>query len=153
MTLQSIIRNSKPYQKQKTKLQEELKRFLYSLPTPKSVDAISPQDVTRFLVWKNRKGKTKIHIPACKLFRIKQVDRSTCPITLSAGTVDNLIGKLHSLFVDLGRGREWNELLGIGNPALHPSIRQYLSCIHEEQAQVRVTPKQATPSFFKSHPL
>ena len=104
-TLQSI-RSGKPYQKQKTKLQEELKRFLYSLPTPKSVDATSSQDITRFLVWKDRKGKTKIHFPACKLFGTKQV--GSCPTTLSAGIVDNLIGKLHSLFVDLGRGREWN---------------------------------------------
>ena len=145
--LQSI-RNGKPYQKQKTKLQEELDRFLYSLPTSKSVDTTSPQDITRFLVWKDRKGKTKIHLPACKLFGTKQVGRCTCPTTLSAGTVDNLIGKLRSLFVDLGRGREWNELLGIGNPASHPSIKQYLTSIREEQAQARVTPKQATPLFF-----
>ena len=145
--LQSI-RNGKPYQKQKTKLQEELERFLYSLPTSKSVDTTSPQDITRFLVWKDRKGKTKIHLPACKLFGTKQVGRCTCPTTLSAGTVDNLIGKLRSLFVDLGRGREWNELLGIGNPASHPSIKQYLTSIREEQAQARVTPKQATPLFF-----
>ena len=119
-TLQSI-RDGKPYQKQKTKLQEELERFLYSLPTPKSVDASSSRDITRFLVWKDRKGKTKILVPACKLFGTKQVGRCTCPTTLSAGTVDNLIGKLRSMFVDLGRGREWNELLGIGNPASHPS--------------------------------
>ena len=112
------------------------------------MDTTSPQDITRFLVWKDRKGKTKIHLPACKLFGTKQVGRCTCPTTLSAGTVDNLIGKLRSLFVDLGRGREWNELLGIGNPASHPSIKQYLSSIREEQALARVTPKQATPLFF-----
>ena len=131
-TLQSV-RDGKPYQKQKTKLQEELERFLYTLPTPKSVDACS-RDITRFLVWKDRKGKTKILVPACKLFGTKQVGRCTCPTTLSAGTVDNLIGKLHSLFVDLGWGWELNELSGIGNPASHPSIRQYLTSIREEQA-------------------
>ena len=112
------------------------------------MDATSPQDITRFLVWKDRKGKTKIHVPACKLFGTKQVGRCTCPTTLSAGTVDNLIGKLRSLFVDLRRGREWNELLGIGNPASHPTVRMYLTSIREEQAQARVTPKQATPFFF-----
>jgi len=49
--------------------------------------------------------------------------------------VDNLIGKLLSLFVNRGRGPEWNELFGFGNPASHPTIRQYLSSIREEQAQ------------------
>ena len=146
-TLQSV-RNSKPYQTQKNKLQQELERFLYSLPTPKSVYAASPQDITRFLVWKDHKGKTKIHIPACNLFGTKQVDCCACPTTLAAGTVDNLIGKLRSLFVELGRGRERNELLGIGNPASHPYVKQYLTSIREEQAQARVTPRQATPFFF-----
>ena len=132
-TLQSIG-NGKPYQKQKTKLQEEFKWFLYSLLTFKSVDATSPQDIICILVWKDCEGKAKIHVPACKLFGTKQVGRYTCPTTLSAGTVDNLIGKLHSLFVDLGWGWELNELSGIGNPASHPSIRQYLTSIREEQA-------------------
>ena len=58
--------------------------------------------------------------------------------TLSAETVDNIIGKLRALFVDLGRGREWNELLGIRNPASHHSIRQYVTSIREEKAQARV---------------
>ena len=110
--------------------------------------AASPQDITRFLVWKDHKGKTKIHIPACKLFGTKQVGRCACPTTLSAGTVENLIGKLLSLFVELRRGREWNELLGNGNPASHPCVKQYLTSIREEQAQARVTPRQTTPFFF-----
>ena len=95
-----------------------------------------------------RKGKTKIYVPACNLFGTKQVSRCTCPTTLSAWTVDNLIDKLRSLFVDLRRGREWNELSGIGNPASHPSIRKYLTSIRTEQAQARVIPKQATPISF-----
>lgn len=101
--LQSF-RNRKPYQRQKSKLQHELESCLYFLPTPKSLCATSPQDVTRFLVWKDRKEKTKVHIPACKLFGTRSAVRCTCLTTLSAGTVDNLIGKWRSLFVDLGRG-------------------------------------------------
>lgn len=143
------VRNRKPYQRQKSKLQQKLESFLYSLPTPKSSRAASPQDIIRFLVWKDRKGKTKVHIPACDLFGTKHARRYACPTTLSAGTVDNLIGKLRSLFVDLGRRGDWNELLGVGNPASHPCIKQYLASIREEQAQARVTtPKQATPFFF-----
>ena len=54
------------------------------------------------------------------------------------------MGKLRSLFTDLGRGRKVNQLLDVGNPASHPSIRQYLASIREEQGQARVTPTQAT---------
>ena len=32
-----VLGDSKPYQKQKSNLQRELEKFLYSLPTPKSV--------------------------------------------------------------------------------------------------------------------
>ena len=35
-----------------------------------------------------------------------------------------------------------------GNPANHPRISHYLKSIREEQAQARVTPKQAVPLFF-----
>ena len=34
------------------------------------------------------------------------------------------------------------------NPASHPCVKQYLTSIREEQAQARVTPRQATPFFF-----
>ena len=61
----------------------------------------------------------------------------------------NLIGKLRSLFTDLGRGRKANELLDVGAPASHPSIRQYLASIREERAEARVTPRQATPLFYQ----
>ena len=38
--------------------------------------------------------------------------------------------------------------LSIGNPAFHPIISNYLKSIREEQAQARITPKQAVPLFF-----
>lgn len=59
------------------------------------------------------------------------------------------MSKLRSLFTDLGRGRKVNELLDVDNPASNPSIRQYLACIREEQAEARVTPTQATPFFYE----
>lgn len=48
----------KPYQKQKSHLQKELEVFLASLP--------SPQDLIRFLIWKDGHGKTKIHADHCE---------------------------------------------------------------------------------------
>ena len=146
-TLQAVS-DHKPYQVQKSKLRKELESFLSSLPCPKTLLSASPRDVTRFLVWKDRKGKTKVHVPTCSLFGAKKAEVCSCPSTLAAGTVANLIGKLHSLFVESGRGGEWNDLLGIGNPASHHSVKQYLVLIREEQARAIITPKQAVPLFF-----
>ena len=55
-----------------------------------------------------------------------------------AGTVDNLIGKLRSIFIEAGRGNAWNDILGVGNPAAHHSVKQYLTLVREEQAKARV---------------
>ena len=100
--------------------------------------------------WKDRKGKTKkFHVPACSLFGTKQASLCACPTNLAAGTVNNLIGKLRSLFTDLGRGRKVTELLDVGNPASHASFRQHLASIREERAQARVTPRQAESLFYK----
>lgn len=139
---------SKPYAKQKSSLLMELESFLYSLPSPKNPLGATPDDLVRFLVWKDKKGKTKVHTPSCDLFGSKSKTQCPCPTRLSAGTVDTLIGKLRSLFTDMGRGGEWNELLGVGNPAAHKRVKQYLLEVREEQASARVTPKQAIPIFL-----
>ncbi|EDO30412.1 predicted protein, partial [Nematostella vectensis] len=91
----------------------------------------SPSDITRFLVYKDRKGRTKVHTPKCKYFGSTS---KTCPSRLAAGTVDSTIGKLRSIFIEAGRGGEWNNMLGVGNPAAHHSVKQYLSSVREEQA-------------------
>ena len=62
--------------------------------------------------------------------------------------MDSIIEKLQSLFLDLERNGEWNDILEVGNPASHPSVKGYLTALREEQARARITPKQATPFFF-----
>ena len=64
----------------------------------------TPQDLTRFLIWKDKGGKTKIHLPQCKHFGVSGKARYLCPTRLAAGTVDNLIEKLRSIFKEAGRG-------------------------------------------------
>ncbi len=56
-------------------------------------------------------------------------------------------GKIRAIFVQEGLGGEWDDRLGIGNPASHPSIKQYLKSVKEEQAQARVQPHRAVPLF------
>ena len=41
-----------------------------SLPTPKSPISASPKDLIRFLVWKDSKGKTMIHVPSCLILAL-----------------------------------------------------------------------------------
>jgi len=73
------VRESKPYQKQKSSLQKELQHFLFSLPTSKSLLSAAPRDIARFLVWKNKGGKTKVHTPACRHFGYSKKTSCICP--------------------------------------------------------------------------
>ena len=51
------VKSDKPYQKQKSSLQRDLERFLHSLSSPKSLLSATPQDLTRFLIWKDKGGE------------------------------------------------------------------------------------------------
>lgn len=86
--------------------------LLFSLPLPKSLFSAVPRDLVRFLIWKDRKGKTKVHKSACPLFVSHSKKRCHCVVRLAAGTVDSLIGKLRSLFNNVGRSGPWCDLLG-----------------------------------------
>jgi len=67
---------------------------------------------------------------------------------LAASTVDSTIGRLRAIFRDRGRGREWSEQFGWGNPASAPIIKKHLKCVKLEQAEALVRPKRAVPLFF-----
>ena len=71
-----------------------------------------------------------------------------CPLRRSAGSVDSLIGQIRAIFRDHGRGKEWNDSLGVGNPAAAPIIKRYLSAVKIEQSTSAVTPEKATPLFL-----
>ena len=148
--LQSIqaLRASKPYEKQRSALQKELENFLFSLPLSKSLSSAAPQDLVRFLIYKDRKGKTKVHKSTCPLFGSHSKERCQCPVRLAAGTVDSLIGKLRSIFNNAGRAGPWCDLLGTGNPASYHSLKDYLRFLYQEQASSHVSPKQSVPIFL-----
>ena len=75
--------------------------------------------------------------------------RSTCecPFRRSFGSLDCLTGQLRAIFRDHGRGREWNDILGLGNPVAAPIIKNYLRATKSEQSALGITPKKATPLF------
>ena len=88
-----------------------------------------------------------VHFDSCQFLGLQGKQTCNCPTRLSAGTVDSLIGKLRPIFIALGRSGDWDDRFGFGNPASHLSVKQCLKSVQTEQAQARVSPKQATSVF------
>ena len=84
---------SKPYEKQKSSLHRELLPVLASLPTPKTLHSATPGDILKFLVWKDKAGKTKVHQTQRQRGSSDKTPSCSCPKRLAAGTVDSMIGK------------------------------------------------------------
>ena len=129
-----VITAGTSYSKQKSSLQ-------------KDISTVTPHELCRFLVWKDQKGKTKVHNTSCQFYARKGSFPCPCPKHLAFGTVDSLIGKLRAIFNESGRRGEWDPRLLLGNPATDLSLKQYLKCVTAEQLQAQTTPKQATPFF------
>ncbi|CAC5408572.1 unnamed protein product [Mytilus coruscus] len=134
--------------RRKESLQESFLDFLEKLTHKPCLDAVSPHDVKRFLIWKDSNGKTKIHVKSCINLGKKSVTRCLCPIRLASGTVENLISYLTDIFESVGRGRSWNAALNVGNPAASEPVKAYLKVVQEEQARAHIVPKQAKPIFI-----
>ena len=54
------------YSKQKASLQKELENFLSSLPGSISVSTVTPRDICRFLVHKDKNGKHSQPVPSSR---------------------------------------------------------------------------------------
>ena len=137
----------KPYQHQKSALQGQLESYLWSLPDKKNLNIATPQDIVSFLIWRDRFGKTILHSKDCAS-SLREKDSCSCPRFLAAGMIDNNIGKLKTIFKELGRDSQWNDDLNVGNPAAHPTVKKYLLMVLEQQAQERVFSTQAIPIFL-----
>lgn len=145
--LESLIGNTK-YSKQKESLKCEISSFLSCLNPPKLLCDALPLDVRKFLIFKDSAGKTQIHNDKCTNRGKQGKFECGCPYRRSAGSVDSLIGQVRAIFRDFGRGSDWNEILGIGNPAAAPIIKKYLAAIRLEQSLAAVCPKRAKPMFL-----
>ena len=126
----------RPYQRQKCALENQLSEFLGSLSPPKSISSCSVDDIIKFLISKDKSGRTIVHNPSCP-----GTHSCRCPRRLAAGTVDSLLGKLRAIFNGLGR-------LNDSNPVAHPKIKEYYKFVCSEQASCSVIPSQAVPLFF-----
>ena len=108
---------------------------------------MTPRDLCRFLIFKDKHGKTQVHLNMCEFLGQRGKQSCGCPLRLSYKTVDFYIGKLRSIFHSIGRDGEWDKRLGLGNPASDKLVKDYLRLVTAEQLQALVTPKQATPFF------
>jgi len=136
------------YSKQKTSLRVEFETFLASLPSARSIFSATPEDVSRFWVWKDRHGKTVVHVTNCVNASNQNASECGCPKLLAFKTVDSYIGKLRAIFNEAGRTGDWNSLLGFGNPAASVVVQSYLKAVSEEQLRTHIVPKQAVAFFL-----
>ena len=106
----------------------------------KSIPSATCEDIVKFLISKDKTGRTIVDAKTC--------DRKVCkcPRRLAAGFVDSLIGKVRAIFNKLSR-------FGHANPVSHSLIKEYAIFTREEQAGLAVTPKQAVPLFFTKFKL
>ena len=61
-------KQSTPYCRQKSSLEKELASFLQNLSPPREIQMATPDDVVSFLIWKDVRGKTKVHLDSCLAF-------------------------------------------------------------------------------------
>ena len=118
-----------------------------SLPGNKTLSNASPLDVCRFLAAKDPCGKTQVHDHVCPNLGLHGLKSCPCSKRLLYKTVDSYIGKLRSIFKDIGRDGDWNSSLALGNAVVSSRVKDYLKAVTTEQLQAAVTPKQAIPLF------
>ena len=118
---------SVPYQKQKSALELQLSQFLDALSPPRTVTLCTANDIVKFLISKDKSGRTVVHSSSCS--------RASCtsPKRLAAGSVDSLMGRLRAIFNKMGR-------LTDSIPVAHPLVKHYLKFVRQEQAGLAITP-------------
>ena len=131
---QSVMCSS-PYQKQKSALELQLSQFLGALSPSRTVTSCTANDIVKFLISKDKSGRTVLHSSSCSRASC------TCPKRLAAGSVDSFMGRLRVIFNKMRR-------LNDSNPVAHPLVKHYLKFLRQEQAGSAITPTQAVPLFF-----
>ena len=65
-----------------------------ALSSPKDISSANPDDICRFLVWKEKSGKTQVHSAGCSYqLGEKGIFRCGCPSRLSYRTVDLILAR------------------------------------------------------------
>lgn len=140
--------NTTSYSKQKCVLWSELCGFLRNIHDDGTLCCITPKDLCRFFVYKDRFGKTPIHRLSCRSIGVKR-PVCDCPRKLAVGTVMGYVKKLKCVFEEKGMGKEWNEALQKGNSAFSNMVKMYVKSIETEQSKCHSIPVQSRPLFVE----
>jgi hypothetical protein len=140
------------YGKQKSNLVRDFEVFLSAnhlqgMDTASSSATACPSDVTKFLVARESKGHTQVHVDGCPLLGLHGLMDCGCPLHLAAGTVDSMIGKLRAHFNFVGRPDSWWVGSPPANPCNSPHVKNFLKGVGKEQRAAHVSPKQSPPIF------
>eukprot|EP00105_Crassostrea_gigas_P037162 XP_019921310.1 PREDICTED: uncharacterized protein LOC105324906 isoform X1 [Crassostrea gigas] len=140
-------RSSSLDSKRQNCLKKEITEFLVRM-SGLELTSCTPDDIRRFLVWKDQCGKSQVHKIDCRFLGNKGLFDCNGPVRIASGTVSLMINRLVNIFHEMGCERSWNMALGLGNPAASSQEKDYLKIIQEEQARAHLVPKQAKPIFL-----
>ena len=142
--IQGLLGDRSEYEKQKDRLIQEFETFLLSLPSTTPVSCASPEDVVRFLVFKDKDAKTQVHNFDCVYLGQMGHKPCACPRRLRVGTAKNMVSKLATYFQVM----KSDTRRGMTNPARALMVQRYIKKLSEEQGKAHVTVKQAKPLFL-----
>ena len=124
----------------------EFETFLASLPSVRSIYSATSEDVSRFLVWRDRHGKRIVRVG-----RLSECFKQT-RMPLIAVVPSDLRLKLSipilGNFIEAGRTGDWNALLGLGNPAASSSVQSYLNTVLRSNCVHILSLSRRSPRFF-----
>ncbi|CAG2212994.1 unnamed protein product [Mytilus edulis] len=141
-----IMMENTPYCKKVSALEKEFSDFLSK--NAKSIVFATPEEVRKFLIVKDCKGKTQVHEIICPNLGKSGIFDCPCPLRLASSTVRTMLGQLKRIFENYGKGRSWDEGSNLGNPIASKKVQRYLEAITREQAISHRVVKQAKPLFF-----
>jgi hypothetical protein len=110
------------YEKQKSALVRDFEGFLKSnensgyTVTSGVIEKAKPEDVVKFLVDRDSRGRTQSHNRRCKFLGSRGLKNCGCITTLAEGTVDSFIGQLRAFYNSIGKNSAWRPNYKWGNP-------------------------------------
>jgi hypothetical protein len=150
-TIMGLV-NDTSYGKQKANLVRDFEAFLSAnyrqgVDTSSSCVSACPADITKFLVDRDARGRTQVHVDGCPFLGLHKLHECGCPLRLAAGSIDSMIGRLRAHFNSIGRPDSWRVGNPSSNPCDSPHVKTYLKGVGKEQRAAHVTPKQSPPIF------
>lgn len=99
-----------------------------------------PRDLLRFLAIRDKKGKTRVHVPTCPQIGLYP-QSCPCPKRLRAKTVHDMVSQINVHY-------EFLYGKGVYQPGKDLAVKMFVEGLFEEQAQGRVLTRQAKPLFL-----